>query len=305
MLLSGLIRLVVGGGRTSAAMTLLIASFLVTLSADLVYNVVISNGADDFSPPWLDALFLAAIVIMAAASAAPGARSIDAPSPRPMSAEGSGRLLGLSVGAITIPVILVFVAWSEGEVAARLLSLASVAVILLVLWRLRLVIATVRQQNELLGAQARTDSLTDLPNRRTLDYEVEREVEAAERTGAPLSVAMMDLDRFKDYNDEYGHQAGDQLLASFASAWREALPHDVFLARYGGEEFAVLLPGRGLDSAREVLEDLRRSTPPERTVSIGVAARSAYETGFEALRRADRALYEAKAAGRDRIVASS
>jgi diguanylate cyclase (GGDEF)-like protein len=304
LLLSGLIRLVVGGGRNTLAMSLLIASFLMTLTADLVYNVVVSNGADDFSPAWMDALFLAAIVVMAAAAAAPGARTIDMPALRQPSSHGSGRLVGLSVGALTIPAILVFVAWSEGEFAARLLSLASVAVILLVLWRLRLVLATVRAQNELLSRQARTDSLTDLPNRRTFDYEVERAVESAEGVGRALTVAMIDLDKFKDYNDEHGHQAGDDLLATCARAWRDGLPADAFIARYGGEEFSVLLPGSARDDAHAVLERLRLATPPACTVSIGHATRAAYETGFEAIRRADRALYEAKDEGRNRVVAA-
>ncbi len=300
VVLAGLTRLLIGGARTTIATSLLAIGFLTTLSADLFYNVVVSNGVDDFSPPLLDALYLAAIVIMAAAAWAPDADLVDNPAERLPSPDRSFRLVGLAIGMLAIPVLLVFVAWDD--VAIRRLSIASIGVLLLVTWRLERVLRTVRAQNTLLGREARTDALTGLPNRRTLDYEVERLVESSILTGEPLTVAMLDLDHFKSFNDENGHQAGDRLLATCARAWRASLPSSAFLARYGGEEFALLLPGVGRDDAPALLERLRAAMPTQRTVSIGYAVREADEAGSAVIWRADVALYEAKDRGRDRII---
>ncbi len=304
VVLSSLIRLVVARGRAPISMTLLIAGFLVTLTGDLLYNLVIQNGSEDFSPPWLDATLLAAIMFMAAAPWAPGARTLDETSPRPTRADGSVRLVGLAAGVLTIPILLVVTTWGIGSESVRLLTLASVAVILLVVWRLQRVLSTVRHQNALLDREARTDPLTGLPNRRTLDHEITRAVQSAQLTGRPLTVAMLDLDHFKAFNDENGHQAGDRLLAACGRSWHAALPADAFLARYGGEEFAVLLPGVDADQATDVLDRLRTAMPPHRTVSIGYAVLDTGESGPGLLRRADVALYTAKEQGRDRIVAA-
>jgi diguanylate cyclase len=304
LLLSGLIRLLAGGGRRSLSITLLIAAFAMTLAADLAYNVLVAEGLDGLSPAWLDALFLASIITMAAASSAPGARTVDAPSAQPAIGARPVRMLALAVGALTIPAILVVIAWGDGQVAARLLSAASVAVIVLVLWRLQRLIWTVQAQTALLSEQARTDSLTGLPNRRTLDHELDRAVRIAGDTGIPLTIAMLDLDHFKDYNDEHGHQTGDALLAACARAWGAALPDPAFLARYGGEEFALLLPGLAGEAARVALERLRTAMPAGQTVSVGYAQWVPGESGSDGIRRADLALYDAKASGRDRVVAA-
>jgi diguanylate cyclase (GGDEF)-like protein len=147
---------------------------------------------------------------------------------------------------------------------------------------------------------ARTDDLTGLPNRRAWQEELPRELLRAGRTGAPLCVAMLDLDYFKDYNDEYGHQAGDRLLKQTAAVWEVHLRGTDFLARYGGEEFAIVLPGCELPRALEVVERLRASTP-EGTCSAGVTLWDRSESAEELVGRADRALYVAKHDGRDRI----
>ena len=100
-----------------------------------------------------------------------------------------------------------------------------------------------------LERMAHTDDLTGLINRRAWDLELEREVGRARRNDNPLAVAMLDLDRFKAYNDRHGHQAGDRVLREAASAWRTVLRDTDLLARYGGEEFAVALPGCDLEQA--------------------------------------------------------
>ena len=111
---------------------------------------------------------------------------------------------------------------------------------------------------------ARTDDLTGLPNRRAWDEELPRELARAARYAHPVCVAMLDLDRFKDYNDRLGHLAGDRLLKEAAGAWRGALRETDRLARYGGEEFSVVLPDCTLEDARQLVERLRSVTPAAR-----------------------------------------
>ena len=151
-----------------------------------------------------------------------------------------------------------------------------------------------------LEAVARTDDLTGLANRRAWDEHLPRELARSKREKRPVCVAMVDLDRFKEYNDEHGHQAGDRLLKEIASIWRDVLrPTDV-LARYGGEEFVVLLPNCELERAVDVIERLRGVIPEKETCSAGVACWDSRETAESLVNRADDALYAAKREGRVR-----
>lgn len=166
----------------------------------------------------------------------------------------------------------------------------------------------VRRQEELsdqLAELALVDSLTDLPNRRAWDERLRTELARADRTGDALSVALIDLDNFKRFNDEFGHPAGDELLQACALAWLRQLRSSDVLARHGGEEFAVLLPDCAVKSAVETAERLRSTMPDGRTCSIGVAERVPGEDGASLITRADSALYAAKAAGRDRVEAAT
>jgi diguanylate cyclase (GGDEF)-like protein len=304
VMLSGLIRLLVGGGSRNPALFLLGAAFTLVLAADLVYNALTSNGLDSFSPAWLDALYLASLIVMTAAVSAPGAASINAVSLRQPRSASPVRTVGLTLGVLTVPVILLYVGLSDNNASVALLSAAACMVILLVLWRVRRMLTTIAIQSQQLAAQARTDGLTGIANRRTLDHELDRLDAAPGMTPVPLTIAMLDLDHFKYYNDRYGHRAGDDVLVRSTHAWRDALGDRGFLARYGGEEFTVLLPGLGLTQARELMESVRQATPADITVSVGLAERRGGEAGSEVLHRADEALYVAKEAGRDRVVAA-
>jgi diguanylate cyclase (GGDEF)-like protein len=155
-----------------------------------------------------------------------------------------------------------------------------------------------------LETSARTDDLTGLPNRRAWEHELPRELARAKREERPVCVAMLDLDRFKRFNDERGHQAGDRLLKHATAAWSGQLRSSDMLARYGGEEFAVLLPGCTLGDAEALLKRLRVVMPEGQTVSAGVASWDGTESADELVGRADSALYEAKRAGRDRLITS-
>jgi diguanylate cyclase (GGDEF)-like protein len=153
-----------------------------------------------------------------------------------------------------------------------------------------------------LEASARTDDLTGLYNRRAWEEELPRELARARRQTAPLCVAMLDLDFFKNYNDERGHQAGDRLLKQSAAAWVEELRASDTLARYGGEEFTVALPGCTLANAKAIVERMREVMPADQTVSAGIACWNGRESAEELVGRADAALYEAKRSGRDCLV---
>jgi len=146
------------------------------------------------------------------------------------------------------------------------------------------------------GRLARTDSLTGVANRWAWDEELPRELARAARSGERLCLALVDLDRFKAYNDRHGHPAGNRLLREAAAAWEEPLRKTDLLARYGGEEFAVLLPNCGLGDAMEIAERLRTALP-EGTCSIGVAT---WDRREEATALVARALYAAKEGGRNR-----
>jgi diguanylate cyclase (GGDEF)-like protein len=165
--------------------------------------------------------------------------------------------------------------------------------------------AIARERAELMAALAevaRTDDLTGLANRRAWDEALERELARAKRESTPLCICIVDLDRFKDYNDVNGHQAGDRVLKQLSAAWGAELRATDVLARYGGEEFALALPGCDLDDASMLVERLRAATPAGQTASAGLVLWDGEESAERIFGRADKALYEAKESGRDRIV---
>lgn len=160
---------------------------------------------------------------------------------------------------------------------------------------------------------AERDPLTGLFNRRALEERARREVLLAQRTGRPLSLILFDVDDFKAINDTHGHKAGDRVLQALARAiGQDVRGHDM-VARYGGEEFLVLLPDTGGDRAAELAERLRQALrglelsengqPVPVAASFGVAALGEPEEEWDGLVvAADRALYRAKQAGKNRVV---
>jgi diguanylate cyclase (GGDEF)-like protein len=161
-----------------------------------------------------------------------------------------------------------------------------------------------------LGAAARTDSLTGLANRRELEGRFAAELERSTRGGRPLAILVLDLDWFKEFNDRFGHAAGDRALVQLADALRRATRTSDVVARLGGEEFAVLAPETDEHEGYQLAERLRAGVraafarqPEKMTVSCGVASFPVHGiTAGELLHSADRALYEAKEAGRDRSI---
>ncbi len=147
--------------------------------------------------------------------------------------------------------------------------------------------------SESLRRQADTDPLTGLLNRAGFQTAAEREHAIAQRTGAPLTVAVLDLDGFKQVNDAHGHGVGDRLLVELARSWQARLRAGDILARHGGDEFVLLLPATTTDNAETVLDRLRDEQLPVRW-SIGVAPWLTHESFGECLAQADAHLYSVK-----------
>jgi diguanylate cyclase (GGDEF)-like protein len=151
---------------------------------------------------------------------------------------------------------------------------------------------------------ATTDPLTGTGNRRAWERWLDEALASAARTGDPVCVAMLDLDHFKAFNDQFGHQRGDELLRMAADRWTGELRSGDRLARYGGDEFLVLLSRCDADDAVHVLDRMRALAPDGQTCSAGVALWDGREHAEGLLARVDAALYAAKSAGRDRTARS-
>jgi GGDEF domain-containing protein len=188
-----------------------------------------------------------------------------------------GRALSVGLAVLIGPTLLLYAVWQNDILVARWLAPGGLLVVVLLVWRMYRLLRTVQSQAEQLSGQARTDALTDVANRRSWDFEMTRAVQRARSSGLPFTVAMLDIDQFKAFNDAFGHQAGDEMLVACARAWSAELSAEMTLARYGGEEFALLLPGR------------RAQWLPT-------------EAATDTVRRADSAMYEAKRSGRNRVV---
>jgi len=173
--------------------------------------------------------------------------------------------------------------------------------------------AELREQNVVLEQMAITDPLTKIYNRRFFFELAEKEYKRAARFGHPLSVAIIDIDHFKKVNDTYGHQVGDQTLINFTKFCLENIRSVDIFARYGGEEFVILMPETESQAAQNSAERLQKlvqqtpMTPGEQqiliTISLGIACWDGkQELTFDALLvRADRALYQSKEQGRNRV----
>jgi diguanylate cyclase (GGDEF)-like protein len=151
-----------------------------------------------------------------------------------------------------------------------------------------------RDTLQVLEDQARTDPVTGLPNRREFTRQLNREVARAQRAGLGPAMLMIDLDRFKHYNDTHGHPAGDRLLRDVARAWSTRLRAGDLLVRYGGDEFAVILPECGMEDAMQLAERLRAPLSAGQTCSVGVAVLMPNESGEQLVSRADDALLAVK-----------
>lgn len=179
-------------------------------------------------------------------------------------------------------------------------------------------IGELRKQVESASREAMTDPLTGIGNRKMFDYQMKQSVQAAMEHGGELSLMMLDIDHFKRFNDNFGHQFGDMVLRLVARSLMEGVKATDHAVRYGGEEFAILLPETQVSDALVVAEQLRsavasktlvkkgtKETLGNVTMSIGVSSYRLGEPVSVFIERADAALYKAKQSGRNRVLSEN
>ncbi len=270
LFLALVVRLLAGLGARLGVLRLLAGAIVLWLVYDTIYALLLQYGSY-VQGSLVDVIWLLGFVLFGAAGLHPSMAELTQPVAEPTRRLSWRRLVLLAGASLIAPVLLV----SQSVLARHKIDGASLA---------------------------QHDALTGIPNRRAWDGELPVAMDRARRDGVPLSVALLDLDHFKDFNDGHGHQAGDRLLKSATAAWAATLRGTDLLCRYGGEEFALLLPDATVEQAAEVLQRMRAVSPQEQTFSAGLACWDGQEISDELVARADRALYAAKAAGRDRIV---
>jgi diguanylate cyclase (GGDEF)-like protein len=302
LLLAVLARLLTSPGARSMSYRLLGAAVLLQLGADIVYAGLAATGA--YSGGLIDLGWMASYLCWGAAALHPSVRSLSEVAPARGVRVTRARLLVLAPAALIAPTLLLFQGGQGLMIDWVSLGIGSVVLFLLVVVRMSELVAQVQDQAAQLAALAHNDALTGIPNRRAWDLDLVREMIRARRTGAPLHLALLDVDHFKRFNDTNGHQAGDLLLKSAAAAWKAQLREGDMLARYGGEEFAALLVGCSQAEGVAILNRVRAATPLGETVSVGVVQWDGEQTPEQLIGAADDALYRAKEQGRDRVVAS-
>ena len=303
LLISVIVRMWASPGARTASYRMLVSAFGLTLVGDVLWNVSVAVDGAQWGR-WLDQVYLASYVLVGAAACVPSMRTVAEPAPD-LKASGSsqGRLVALACG-LTLPADALLLEGAIGHgVLWPVIGLGSLVISGLVLARMSGILRTVQVQAGQLAALARCDGLTGAPNRRTWDHELSRACAASRLAGTSLCVAMIDIDHFKAYNDTFGHQAGDLLLCEAVAAWTARLGAGALLARYGGEEFTVLLPGLTLAEAQTLIQALSAVTPDGQTFSAGVSSWDPASEPVNAVACADRALYQAKGAGRNRVLA--
>lgn len=167
--------------------------------------------------------------------------------------------------------------------------------------------SALEEQREQLEHISRTDPLTGLANRRELDAVLERVFREATRSGLPVSILMIDIDKFKSINDTYGHDSGDQVICTLAETLRSLCRGTDTVARMGGDEFVCVLPDTDLHEAEMVADRIQKSIsksankPCDYSVSIGISGRATHAAtrSDEIIKFADQALYNAKSGGRN------
>jgi diguanylate cyclase (GGDEF)-like protein len=304
VLLAMLVRLLFGGGRQNDAFWLIAGSLGLFLFGDVAWAVINQVGyiPSAVGERALESVFLLAYGLFGAAALTPSMRDVGERHEGAAPTASAYLLLLLTATSLIAPGILAYQIWQGRITDGVAIVIGSVTLFLLVVTRLAQLLRQVEAQARQLHELVRVDELTGLPNRRAWSVELPLAIERARRDGLPVSIGLLDLDRFKRFNDAYGHLAGDALLKEASASWHACLRAGDVLARFGGEEFIVLLPGAGATQACELLDRLRNATPGGQTVSAGAAQWDGLETSTELIARADAALYRAKSEGRNRVV---
>jgi two-component system cell cycle response regulator len=298
-------RLLLGAGPRTVALQLLGGYLGLVLLADTAYSVQSLNGM--YRPGnFLDALWMGASFLLAAGALHPSAQRLITPSSVVTPDATPARLTVLALTAVVAPVTMVVQDLRGSEPHIMVAGLICTVLFMLVLLRMA---GLVRAQRN----AAITDGLTGLRSRRYFEQSLVAEAARAARSGADLGMLLLDIDHFKRVNDSYGHNGGDRVLVEVAHRLGRLVRPGDLVARYGGEEFAILLPATDPVQAFEIAERVRRGIAAAPvavadnrlvrvTVSVGIAGLHAtgHDTG-ELVLAADRTLYAAKNAGRDRV----
>lgn len=307
MLLAILARVMAADGWRAPAVRLLSLGLLAFLLGDTAWAVVNNNSwtTTNLINTLLGDPFLAAYALL-------GAAALHVSSGQPVGAAPQGEermsralLVCLTAASLVAPAILAGETLSGRVTDGLAIAICSAQLSGLVIARTSHLIRRVQRQSERMRDLALEDPLTGLPNRRALHSYLAGALPRARRQGQPVCVALLDLDRFKRYNDEHGHAAGDHLLKSAASAWSKHIRASDMLARVGGEEFVLVLPDARGDQSHTVLGKLHAATPLGQKFSAGLCEWNGVATAEELIAAADAAMYAAKRAGGDQTVRDS
>ncbi|MCP2259079.1 diguanylate cyclase (GGDEF) domain-containing protein [Streptoalloteichus tenebrarius] len=305
-LLAVSLRLILGPGRRPVSFFLLSGNLVAFLAADT--NYVMQQLAGTYhAGNGLDAIWLSGNLALGTAALHPTMAGLGERGPLRENSAGPMRIVALCAAALVAPATLLLQHASGSLRDVPVIAAACASLFVLTIARLAVLVADQRRL-------AITDGLTGLHTRRFFEAQLPLEVARARRGDSSLAVFIIDVDHFKSINDRYGHPAGDQVLIEVAARLRAAARAGDVLARYGGEEFALLVPGARREELERIAERLRHQVASSPitvgadtwvpvTVSVGTASFPHHGDGPQALvATADRALYAAKAGGRDRVV---
>lgn len=299
LLLAVLVRLFTTGAARSVSFWSMVGGLAITMVVDIQYVLSVVSGV--WFPDWINIGWLVGYLLIGFSAMHPSVDHLSEPTPDRPERVTSARLVALGLALSLAPLTEVLASVVGVEANPFIVVTGALVGTVLVLARMAGLLRALQTQAVQLAALARDDGLTGIPNRRTWDFELSRACASARASDTPLTVALLDLDHFKAFNDAHGHVMGDLVLKETAAAWRDLLEGVGFLARYGGEEFTVLLPNTSVDRAESVLDKLRGAVSQGQTCSIGLTVWDGAEDPDHLVSRADEALYHAKRSGRNRV----
>ncbi len=304
VVLAMILRLLIGSGARGAAYRVLASAVATFLAGDMAWATISQLGLAPgvHSSALLSMIFLVGYCLFGVAALHPSVRSLTDSGSARRSRLSPTMLVVLATVSLIAPALLVLEVVRHNVQDGIAIAVGSMSLFLLVITRMTQLFREVERQTQQLKDLTQVDELTGLPNRRAWTFKLPSAMESARRSRGRLSIAMLDLDHFKLFNDQYGHPAGDRLLKAVGAAWLAQTRQSDLLARFGGEEFILLLPATTDRTAVEILGRLRATTPLGQSFSAGLATWDHTETGDELIARADLALYQAKDEGRDRTV---
>jgi diguanylate cyclase (GGDEF)-like protein len=299
LLLAALVRLFTGGAARNLAFWSLVAGLSITMAVDIQYLLSVLSGV--WFPDWVNVGWLLGYLLIGFSAMHPSVDLLSQTTPDRPETLTAARLVALGLALSLAPLTELLAGIAGVDANPFIVASGALVGTVLVLARMAGLLRALESQAVRLAALARKDGLTGLANRRTWDHELSRACASARANNLPLTVALLDLDHFKAFNDTHGHVMGDLVLKETAAAWGHVLEGHGFLARYGGEEFTVLLPNTSADRAEAILNELLAAVSRGQTCSIGLTVWDGHEDPDHLVSRADEALYHAKRSGRNRL----